>query len=88
MEHKEVKREVRHFTSNFEARSNEESGVKTISGYASKYNVESQVLSHWFPILLSWWLFLHICFLSIRGLPYPILSYLSVFLLLVESWGN
>lgn len=47
MEHKEVKREVRHFISNFEARSNEESGVKTISGYASKYNVESQVLRDW-----------------------------------------
>ena len=25
---------------------------------------------------------------QIRELPYPILFYLSVFLLLVESWGN
>lgn len=47
MEHKEVKREVRNIISNFEARSNDETGIKTIAGYAAKYNADSQILRDW-----------------------------------------
>lgn len=47
MEHKEVKREVRHLISNIEVRSTGDESTKTITGYASKYNVESQILRDW-----------------------------------------
>lgn len=47
MEKREVKREIRNNTSVFEARSNDESGIKTIAGYAAKYNSESQVMRDW-----------------------------------------
>ena len=47
MEKREIKREIRNNISTFEARSNEESGTKTIAGYAAKYNCDSKVMRDW-----------------------------------------